>query len=276
MGSSTPRFRMAARPGPRGRLGGLVSAGRIDGGRGVPGGRPRVIESYAVMLVRGGAGVYRDRAGEQPLRPGSMVRLVPGEPHWYGVPGAGTWDETYLTFAGTVFDAARARGLLEPGVTAISSVRRWDQRMDSHRTRRPPTTRAGADREALDVLRLLVDIVEQADGEVGESPSAQGWLAASQALLGRDLGEELDLSSVAAAVGLGYESWRKRFRSETGVSPARYRLQRRVDAAEEALRRSTLRHSEIAASLGFSDAHHLAKQVRALRGLTPTEIRKRG
>jgi AraC-like DNA-binding protein len=276
MHTATPRFRMAARPGPRGRLGGLVSVGRIDGGRGVPGRRARSIDTYAVMLVRDGSGVYRDRAGETPLGPGSLVRLVPGHPHWYGVLGGGRWDEVYLTFAGTVFDAARAGGVLDPGVTAVSPVERWDQRMDSHRTRRPPATVASADREALDLVRLLVDVAEHAGEEDAVSPSGTGWLAASQALLGRDLGEELELPSVATAVGLGYETWRKRFRDETGVSPARYRLRRRVDAAEEALRRSTLRHSEIAASLGFSDAHHLAKQVRALRGLTPTQIRKRG
>lgn len=276
MHATTPTFRMASRPGPRGRLGGLVSAGRIDGGRGVPRGRPRSIETYAVMLVRAGAGVYRDRTGETPLRPGSLVRLVPGHPHWYGVPGGGSWDEVYLTFGGTVFDAARAGGVLEPGVSVVSPVGRWDQRLDGHRTRRAPSTVASADREALDIVRLLVDVAERSDESAAESASGDGWLAASQALLGRDLGEDLDLTSVAAAVGLGYESWRKRFREETGVSPARYRLQRRVDAAEEALRRSTLRHSEIAASLGFSDAHHLAKQVRALRGLTPTQIRTQG
>lgn len=229
------------------------------------------------MLVRAGSGVYRDRSGEVPLGPGSLVRLVPGRPHWYGVVGAGRWDEVYLTFTGPLFDTAARQGrLFDPPVTRVRPVDRWGARLDAHRTRTPPLTVGGADREATEVLRALVDAADPGAADASSEPVGADWLARSQSLLGHDLGEDLDLASVATAVGLTYETWRKRFRQATGLSPGRYRAMRRVDAAAEALRRSTLSHREIAASLGFSDAPHLARQLRALHGTTPSDVRRRG
>jgi transcriptional regulator GlxA family with amidase domain len=79
---------------------------------------------------------------------------------------------------------------------------------------------------------------------------------------------------VAAAAGLGYESWRKRFAAETGQPPGRYRARRRVDAAAELLRRSSLTNREIAEAVGFSDEHHFARQFRAVTGLSTTAYRR--
>lgn len=272
--SSAARFSAATRSGPAGRLGRLVSAGHIVGGRGVPGPRPRAFEAYAVMLVYRGAGVYRDADGERPLRPGSLVLVRPRRAHWYGVVGPGTWNEVYLTFEGLVFDTASRSGLLpatEPVLT-VDPVPYWVNRIDTFRTRRAPATATAVDREACDVLRLLVDLA----GRGGSEPVGGGWLHRSQAALTENLSEQVAMPAVAAAVGMGYETWRKRFQAETGLSPARYRLLRRVDAAAEALRRSTLSHREIAASLGFSDEHHLSKVFRAVRGVTPSQFRREG
>jgi transcriptional regulator GlxA family with amidase domain len=122
-----------------------------------------------------------------------------------------------------------------------------------------------------DVLHVLADLA--ARGEAGPPDVPGGWLARSQALLASDLAEPLDLPGVAAAVGLGYESWRKRFQAETGLAPARYRAQRRIEAAADLLRRTTLSNREIAASLGFSDEHHFAKRFRATTGRTTSGYR---
>ncbi len=277
---SAVRFLLATRPGPPGQLGRLVSAGRIVGGRGVPDAAPRAIDTFALMLVSSGTGVYRDRAGERPLGPGSAVVVVPGHRHWYGALSRGGWDEVYLTFEGPAFGAALSAGLVsavEP-VRPLQPVPYWLDRVDGFRTRRPPTTLSGADHEVCDLLRLLVEVHSGVGSGTGfvqtPGPARGGWLHRSESLLAQNLGESLALAHVAAAVGIGYESWRKQFQAETGVSPGRYRLLRRVDAAAEALRRSTLTHREIAASLGFTDEHHFSKQFLRIRGVAPSAFRR--
>lgn len=239
-------FTYAARLGLPGRLGRLLSAGHIVGGRGVPGRGARAIDAFALMLVYRGTGVYRDHAGERPLGPGSAVLVVPGHPHWYGVVGRDSWDEVYLTFEGPAFDSALAAGLLSPAqpVRRVTPVPYWRDRVDGFRTRRPPTTASGADHEVCDLLRLLVDV---GAGAGSRGLASGGWRGRSEALLVRDLGEPLVMTDVAAAVGMAYETWRKKFLAVTGVSPGRYRVR---------------------------DEHHFSKQFRRHVGVTPSQFRR--
>jgi AraC-like DNA-binding protein len=268
------RAQVSHRAGPPGRLGRVRNVGRIDGGRGIPTRGLRRFDGYALMLVFGGAGRYRDVERDLPLGPGDLVEVLPGRPHWYGLVGPGHWDEVHLVFDGPVFDLCVTQGLLGGGpVHRLSPVDWWLARLDGFRTRRAPVTAAGADDEVCDVLRLLAEIAGRR-GEPGRDGWAGGWLARSQARLAADLAEPLALPEVAAGVGVGYESWRKRFQAETGMSPARYRAQRRIEAAQDLLGRTSLTNREIAASLGFSDEHHFAKRFRAATGRTATEYRR--
>jgi len=264
--------------GVAGRLGRVRMSGRVEGGRGVPTRGLRRFDGYAVMLVSGGAGRYRDQARDLPLEPGDVVQVLPGHPHWYGVTGSAAWNEAYLVFDGPAFDLCARTGLVDVRrpVRRLRPLEYWLDRVDMFRTRRPPTTAAGADAEVCDVLRLLLDMAARdAEGDrASETPRrGGGWLAESRALLARDLAEPMPLPDVAATVGMSYESWRKRFAAETGVAPARFRTLRRINAAGDLLQRTTLSNREIAASLGFSDEHHLAKQFRRTTGSTAGEFR---
>jgi len=215
---------------------------------------------------------------------GSLVLVTPGWPHWYGVTGGGTWDEVYLIFEGPLFDLAAEQGVFAAGVSApLSQPQAWGRRLDHFRLRRPPTSAAGRDREALDVLRTVIEAraasVAQGSAVPGEGvgspagPWSGDWFARSQRLLEASLDERVDPADVAAGVGMGYETWRRRFRDRAGVAPAQYRLQHRVDAACTMLTTTALAARDIAAVLGFSDEHHLARHVRRETGLSPRAYR---
>ncbi|MGY1695519.1 helix-turn-helix domain-containing protein [Geodermatophilus sp. SYSU D00814] len=271
----TGRAQVSHRAAPPGRLGRVRNAGRIEGGRGIPLPGLRRFDGYALMLVFGGGGRYRDREHDLLLVPGDLVEVLPGRPHWYGCTGPGRWDEVHLVFEGPVFDLCLQQGLLGAGrpVHRLAPVEWWLSRLDGFRTRRPPLGAAGVDDEVCDVLRLLAELAARRSGPAADGGPG-GWLARSRARLAADLSEPLALADVAAEVGLGYESWRKRFQAETGVPPARYRAQRRIEAAAELLRRTSLGNREIAASLGFSDEHHLARRFRAATGRTTGAFRR--
>jgi AraC-like DNA-binding protein len=253
------------------------SAGRVEGGSGLPTGPLRRFDGYALACLVRGRGRYRDPTRDVPLEPGDLVTVTPGHPHWYGAAGPSLWDDVHLVFDGPVFDLAARQGLLAAGtpVRRLRPAQQWVDRIDAFRTRRAPRTAVGADDEVCDVLRLLVDVAAH-DGPARGDPArgAGGWLAESQARLAADLAAPLALAEVAAAVGMSYETWRRRFRAATGVPPARYRLLRRVDAARDLLRRTSLGTRDIAASLGFADEHHLARQFRRTTGRTTGEFRR--
>jgi AraC-like DNA-binding protein len=267
-----PRLLITIRSGPSGVLGRVRLAGRTEGGRGVPLGRPRRYDAYALMYVLAGCGRYRDASQDVALSAGDLVSVVPGHPHWYGPVDGQTWDELFVVFEGPVFELAAASGLIDVTrpVRRIAPGPLWAHRLDSFRTRRVPRTPAGRDREACELLALLADLHAGADPE----PDGRGdWFTRSQELLEADLGEPLALPGVAAAVGIPYETWRRHFRYRAGVSPARYRRLHRLSAAAALLSDTALTTREIAATLGFSDEHHLARQFRAATGRSPRQHR---
>ncbi|MEU4193776.1 AraC family transcriptional regulator [Kribbella sp. NPDC026611] len=265
----------ATRAGTHGGVGDLILAGRQDHGQGIlTGGRPRYYPAYAFSFVTRGIGRYRDANRDVAIGPGTVAYVFPGVPHWYGVlDPTGHWDEVYLAFTGPIFDVAADQGLLDvrQPLRSLRDVAYWKRRIETFRTRRPPIGRRARDAEACEVLQLLADFAAAGDPE----PPQYGddWIELSCSLLRADPGERVDLESVALAVGMPYETWRRRFRDRTGYSPGRYRLNHRIDTAVELARYSTMPSREIAAALGFSDEQHLARHLKAATGRTARQLR---
>lgn len=121
------------------------------------------------------------------------------------------------------------------------------------------------------VLALLADMI--ADAERGQ-PVDGSWLARSIGLLEAVPGTPTPLTEVAAAVGMPYDAWRKAFRAEVGVAPARFRLDRRLAVAADLLLVTSQSVRSIAADLGFSDERHLVVRFQEAYGCTPAAYRR--
>ncbi len=263
---------------PSGRLGEVLVAGRITGGSGLPVGTTRRHPTWGLTFVTAGTGRYRDAGHDEPLCAGSLVVVHPGHPHWYGADPGG-WDEVFVVFDGVAFELARRRGALStdrPLVHGLPTAR-WHHRFAAFGERTRPTTVDGRDAEAVDLLAALLEAGAAATtGATHRGPGRPHWLDRSVELLDRDLAEPLDLPSVAAEVGMTYETWRRRFRSETGTSPYAHRASRRLEAATDLLVHTGLGVRDIAAATGFSDERHLIRRFREQTGLTPRAFRDAG
>ena len=235
--------------------------------------RPRrTLDAYALVLVHDGVGSYVDDAVPSlPITPGDTIITVPGHSHWYGPRPGGTWSETFLVFDGPIFDALAAGGVLDAGdqVRRVEPLEAWQARLQEFADRTRPNTTVARELEVLELAALLVELRGGVDDAV---PMARPIRRARE-LLVADLSSE-DLQDVAAAVGLPYETFRKQFRGATGRSPAAFRLDRRIQAAQALLRMTTMTHAAIAASLGFADENHFAKRFRARVGTSPKQYRR--
>ncbi|MEW1954084.1 AraC family transcriptional regulator [Terrabacter sp. NPDC080008] len=260
------------------RLGQVLVAGRIHGGSGLPAGTTRRHPTWGLTFVAAGTGRYRDASHDEPMGPGTLVLVHPGHPHWYGADRGG-WDELFVVFDGPVFELARRRGALSPERPLVHGlpVTRWSHRLARFVEGGRPATVEGRDGEAVALLSTLLEAIEYAVTPRRPRPADEmGWLDHSLVRLGSDLGETLDLRAVAAEVGMAYETWRRRFRAETGVSPYALRAARRLEAATELLAHTGLGVRDIAAATGFSDERHLIRRFRERTGATPSAFRDGG
>jgi transcriptional regulator GlxA family with amidase domain len=87
------------------------------------------------------------------------------------------------------------------------------------------------------------------------------------------LGEPLSLRELADRASMSVRTFTRRFRDETGVSPAQWLAQQRVERARQLLEDTDLPVDRIAAEAGFGTAASLRQHLSAALGVSPTSYR---
>ena len=78
---------------------------------------------------------------------------------------------------------------------------------------------------------------------------------------------------LAESLCMGYSNFRRIFKEYTGLSPARYILQMRLNKIKEKLTNTSLPVKQIAAESGYANEDYFYTVFRRMTGMTPTEYR---
>lgn len=257
-------------------LGQITTVGVLYGGTGTERGVMRIYGAYAVVYFLEGTGEYCDTNGFQhQIIPGDLVLVTPELPHRYTTRPGRYWSECYLIFDGPIFDLCHTQGILNSAhpVVHLEPIALWQDRLLSVVT--DPSSQSLVEKAA-EVSRLLALLLEiyVREGTVPPEQGVPAWLAAAKAALDANMGLEIDLKVMAGNLGVSYETFRKGFQKQYGISPGLYRTRRRIASACQMLKLTTLTHQQIAAHLGFSDEFHFSKRFKQVGGVSPSEYRK--
>jgi AraC family transcriptional regulator len=88
------------------------------------------------------------------------------------------------------------------------------------------------------------------------------------------LADEFDLEQLASRAGLSKFHFHRLFTRATGVSPAKYQLNARMNEARRRLRETKQSIIEVALDLGYGSPSHFAQVFRREAGMTPSEYRR--
>lgn len=87
------------------------------------------------------------------------------------------------------------------------------------------------------------------------------------------LDQNLSLTHLAAVAGMSTSHFKTLFRRSMGVPVHEYVVQRRVAHAKGLLQQAKLSAGEIALASGFAHQSHMARCMRRILGVTPTQLR---
>lgn len=228
-----------------------------------------------VMLLEGSSAVYHDESGFTcPLSYGDFLLVFPGFKQRYG-PGRGDlWGEINIGFAGTLFNLYREWGVLDPdaAVQRLENPAPWIARLEQFALAPRPTTPHALARETASFAAFLMELLENATPKQTES-APNDWFVYACIMLTNNLSEKADLHSIAEEVGMGYDSFRRRFTERAKMPPLKYRNNKRIQVACDLLRDTCKPVTEIAFYLGFHDDRHLAAFLKRNTGLSPRDYR---
>jgi transcriptional regulator GlxA family with amidase domain len=104
-------------------------------------------------------------------------------------------------------------------------------------------------------------------------PTGTGTAATRQWML-EHLDDPLDLTALAEHARMSVRTFTRRFREETGLSPARWLSRQRVEHARHLLETTDLAVAQIARRSGFGTAVSLRQHLHAAVGVPPLTYRQ--
>lgn len=251
---------------PATRLGQITLAGQVVEAKPLMPTTLRVLDDVVISLVTAGQGHYRHADGrvEDIVAP-CLTVVAAGVPHTYGTAAGQVWTELFVVGRGPLWDLWAATGVLpaEDGPCRLSPGAHRDDL--AALLGEPPRSQLAAEQQLWGLSTWLTSARRQDD--------AGAWVRAEQRLT-EDLGRPLDLSQVAADLGLSYDVFRRGFAAYAGRPPLAYRNARRLEVAARWLRLTTMTHAEIARRLGYTDEFHFSRRFRAHFGVPPQTYRR--
>jgi AraC family transcriptional regulator len=107
------------------------------------------------------------------------------------------------------------------------------------------------------------------------SPSLPGYkLRQITDWMAKHVAEDLNLDRLAAQVGLSKFHFHRLFKRATGLSPARYHIDLRMNVARRLLRETNKSVVAVALDVGYANPSHFAKLFRRETGLSPSDYRR--
>lgn len=233
-------------------------------------GRSRQLSFHAVNYILGGRGRFRDsRTPEREVGPGTVFFLYPGLDHCYDpLPGT-TWKEYWVLFDGA--EAERRFGPLLPATSfhqpgLIPELEWAFEELDEYAREQRAETPLLCAMSLHRILGLIFRRLREHPAPV--EPVVAAAVSAMQQQIARPTA---GLSQLARDYGVSYETFRKKFRQQTGRSPHDYFLNLKINAAKNLLLHGR-NVKEAAAELGFADQYYFSRLFKRHSDLSPSQF----
>lgn len=235
-------------------------------------------QRYAVIqYTLSGWGAFTDAQGRTTrVGPGSFfVAWIPSDHRYFLPPGSPTWRFLYLMVWQPWVLERLARTLQEGHPVQEAPP---DHPFTASFTRLWTAVRSGEAADDIAVERMLFDLALEHDRLVRSRRSGRDererLLEGVRAHLAANPGRPIEVEELAAAAGSSRSAWSHRFAKVTGLSPARYVAQVRLEEVRRGLLESEATLDDLAERSGFADANHLCKVFRRHFHQSPGQYRK--
>ena len=239
--------------------------------------RGRELNEYQLLYLTEGEGIfYSTNVREAIIREGDLFLLFPGEWHSYHPNPRTGWKSYWIGFRGRNIDDRVRAGFLSPQKPIYhvgfsdEIVRLYKEAYDT------------ALIEAAYSQQMMAGIVNHLIGlmyslerniQLGRTQAHVDMISRARLRIREALESDLTIQQVAQDLGVSYSNFRKLFKEHTGMSPAIYQQDLRLQRAKELLTTTDLSIKEIAYRLNFESPDYFSFKFKAQTGRRPTELR---
>ena len=239
--------------------------------------RGRELNEYQLLYLTEGEGIFHSATvREAPLREGDLWLLFPGEWHSYHPNPKTGWKSYWIGFKGRNVDDRVRAGFLSPQKPVYhvgfsdEIVRLYKQAYDT------------AVIEAAYSQQLMAGMVNHLIGlmyslerniQLSRNQAHVDMISRARLRIRESLESSLTIQQVAEEMGVSYSNFRKLFKEHTGLSPATYQQDLRLQRAKELLSTTAMSIKEIAYRLNFDSPDYFSAKFKSKTGHKPSDLR---
>ena len=242
--------------------------------------RGRVLNEYQMLYLLEGEGFFKSSHIENvTIKAGDIFLLFPGEWHSYGPLPQSRWKSYWIGFKGRNIDDRVSNGFLHPS-KAIYHVGYSSEIIELYKK-----ALKAAFEEAAHSQQMLAGIVNHLIGamyalerniELNKNHGHVEMVSNARLRIRESLESDLTIQQLADSLGVSYSNFRKLFKLYTGLSPALYQQDLRLQRAKELLSTTKMSVKEIAYRLNFDSPDYFSSRFRLKTGMKPSDFRKQG
>lgn len=240
----------------------------------------RELNEYQLLYVPEGEGLFKsEHVKETPIKEGDLFLLFPGERHSYHPLEQTGWKSYWIGFKGKNIDERVIAGFLtiekpiyhvgysaeiihlyKAAYNAAMEEKAYSQQLLAGIVNHLVGMMYSLERNIeLSKAHLYIDLINRARLRIRES-----------------LESNITIQDIAEELGLSYSNFRKQFKLYTGLSPATYQQDLRLQRAKELLSTTDISIKEIAYRLNFDSPDYFSAKFKIKTGRKPSEMRPKG
>lgn len=240
--------------------------------------RGRILEEYQLIYITKGNGYFEStNCKRTKVNAGSILFLFPGEWHRYSPDPNTGWTEYWVGFKGPNIDRRVEFGFFSPKQPILNigysvGIENCYQEI----IRETEQEKSGFQILVSSiVLHILGYVIYKHNNNLYERNPIVDKINYARKIMKENINGNISLEDIASDLGLSYTWFRRAFKEYTGISPAQYQLQMKLNRAKELLTNSNLNISEIAYELGFDGASHFCTFFKTREQFTASEYREK-
>lgn len=238
----------------------------------------RTLNEYQLLYLTEGEGIFQS-TNQKPTRikEGDLFLLFPGEWHTYHPLPQKGWKSYWIGFKGRNVDDRVRAGFLSPTKpiyhVGFSSeiVHLYDEAFSKAKEEA-----AYSQQTLAGIVNHLVGLMYSLERNIilNKDYNYADIMNRARLRIRESLESNLTIQKIAEELGIGYSNFRKLFKEYTGVAPAMYQQELRLQRAKEMLSTTNISIKEIAYRLNFDSPDYFSAKFKIKTGRKPSDFRR--
>jgi AraC-like DNA-binding protein len=235
--------------------------------------RGRVLQEYQLLYVTKGKGLFSSLLIQNiEISEGTVFLLKPGEWHTYRPDESTGWECYWVGFSGAITESLQNENTIIQIGYDEEMVGLYRKILEVSNGERPGY------RQLLSgiLIHLLAYLFFREKDNNWKDKEVLNKIDKARLMIREKLNSTVSPEELAAALNMSYTWFRRMFRQYTGLAPAQYITQLKIQKARELLSVTSMPIKEIALELGYESIDYFSTLFKKQTGTTPGQFRNMG